>query len=520
MAVITGGPGPDTLNDTPADDTISGLAGDDRIIISQGGNDTADGGADNDLLVIDYTGFTPVNNTTGPTPDGSGGFSGGFTDNSSRSVTYTGIERFDISTGNKADTITTGDGDDVIRLGDGDDTAFGGGGRDILRGGDDNDFLDGGTGADRMIGGEGDDIFIVETGGDSVEEAPGDGQDEVRSSISYTLTAHVEDLTLTGAGAINGTGNELANRINGNAAANILNGGLGADTLLGGDGDDTYIVDNAGDTVTENAGEGTDIVRSSVTFTLGANLERLILTGNSAINGTGNALANVIEGNAAANVIDGGAGADVMRGRGGNDLYFVDNVGDVIDENAGGGIDAVRSSVNYTLGAEVERLALTGTATEGNGNGLDNAITGNDLDNVLRGSGGNDLVEGRGGNDRLFGGTGADILAGQAGADVFDFDTALDPSTNVDTLSDFAPADDTIFLKNLIFTEAGPNGTLSADAFVVGTAAADADDRIVYDQAAGFIYYDADGAGGADAVLFARVPAGTVLTNADFVIYG
>ena len=521
MAVINGDGGPNTLNDTPDDDIINGLGGDDRIIISQGGDDEANGGDGSDTLEIDYsTSFTAVTNTTGPTPDGGGGFSGGYTNNFDRSVTYTGIERFVISTGSGNDNITTADGDDVMRLGNGDDVANGGAGRDNIRGGDGNDTLDGGAGADKLIGGGGNDTYIVDAGGDVVEEtSAANGIDTVRSSISYTLGQHLENLVLTGAAAINGTGNELDNTITGNGAANILDGGLGADTLQGGGGDDFYIVDTA-DTVIEGVGEGTDTVRANFSYTLGANVERLILAGNDPINGTGNELDNVITGNDAANVIDGRAGADTMRGNGGNDTYFVDNAGDVIDENPGGGTDTVRSSVSYNLGIEVERLVLTGGAIEGGGNALDNVIVGNTQNNTLRGFSGNDRLEGRTGDDQLFGGLGNDILYGQEGADGFRFESALDANTNVDTLADFVSADDTIFLKNSIFTEAGPNGTLSEDAFVEGTAAADAEDRIIYDSASGFIYYDADGAGGAEQILFARVSPGTDLSNTDFVIYG
>ena len=194
-------------------------------------------------------------------------------------------------------------------------------------------------------------------------------------SISYTLGANVENLTLTGTGDINGTGNALANIITGNAAPTCSTAAP-APTPWGRAGNDTYVVDDVGDVVIENASEGTDTVQASITYTLGANVENLTLTGTANINGTGNALANGLVGNAGDNVLDGGAGADTMTGGLGNDIYVVDNVGDMVVENASDGTDTVLASISYTLGANLENLTLTGTANiNGTGNALANGLT-------------------------------------------------------------------------------------------------------------------------------------------------
>ncbi|MGB8598821.1 MAG: calcium-binding protein [Burkholderiales bacterium] len=309
--------------------------------------------------------------------------------------------------------------ENLVLTGTGNINASGNDQNNTLTGNGGNNVLDGGLGADSMAGGLGNDTYIVDNIGDVVTELANAGNDTVQSSINYTLGANVENLTLTGTADLNGNGNELANALVGNSGNNVLDGGLGVDSMTGGLGNDTYVVDNIGDVVVENVGEGIDSVLASVTYTLSANVEKLTLTGTNAINGTGNALDNVLIGNSAINTLsggagndtlDGGLGADKLLGGTGNDTYVVDNVGDVVTENLNEGTDTVQSSITYVLGANVENLTLTGTAAiNGTGNALDNVLIGNSAINTLNGGAGNDVLDGGLGADKLLGGTGNDI---------------------------------------------------------------------------------------------------------------
>ena len=252
----------------------------------------------------------------------------------------------------------------------------------------------------------------------------------------------------------------------------------------------------ATDVVTEAASEGRDTVRAGVSYTLGANLEDLVLTGTSAINGTGNTLANVITGNAAANTLDGGAGADTLAGAGGNDTYVVDNAADQVRENASEGLDTVRAGVTHTLALNIENLVLTGTAAiNGTGNTLNNVITGNAAANTLTGGDGNDTLDGK---------QGADTLTGGAGADIFAFSTAL--AGNVDRIVDYNAAQDTVWLDNAVFTALN-DGAMATTAFQAGSSsvAALASVRVIFNTSTGALLYDADGSGATGAVQFATI---------------
>jgi Ca2+-binding RTX toxin-like protein len=299
--------------------------------------------------------------------------------------------------------------------------------------GNGNDTLDGGAGADVIAGGAGHDTYKIDNTGDVVIEAANAGADLVKASVSYTLSANVENLTLTGLGDINGTGNALDNTITGNSGINTLDGGAGDDTMIGGAGNDTYIVDITGDVVREESGaeSGIDLIKASVTYTLSAHVENLELTGTYNLGGTGNDLNNTITGNSGNNSLDGGAGADTMIGGAGNDTYIVESASDVVDEVANEGTDKVQSSVNYTLGDNLENLTLSGGATSGAGNTSNNVLIANNNGNTLSGLSGDDTLTGGTGKDTLDGGVGIDSMAGGSGDDTYIVDNAKDVVTEV-----------------------------------------------------------------------------------------
>ena len=375
-------------------------------------------------------------------------------------------------------------------------------------------LLDGGAGADRMVGGAGDDHYLVDSAGDVVIELNGGGRDIIATSISYALAAssHVELLSAgdpDGTEMLNLTGNWLANEIRGNAGNNAIQGGGGADILAGLGGDDIYYIDYAIVQVLEAVGGGNDRVHASVSYALAAGSEVELLGTNSdastaPINLTGNGFGQILTGNAGNNLLHGGGGTDTLYGFGGNDTYFTDVAATQIIEAAGGGSDTVYASISYTLGAgsEVEFLST-------NNHGATSAInlTGNGFANTLIGNAGANTLDGKGGND---------VLHGLGGADTFAFTTALGAG-NVDQLPDFVAGLDRIALDDAIFTGLAP-GSLPAGAFRTGTAAAEADDRIVYNSTTGALFFDADGNGAGAAVQFAWLNPGLALQASDFSV--
>ncbi|MEA3043358.1 MAG: hypothetical protein QOH47_1196 [Sphingomonadales bacterium] len=397
---------------------------------------------------------------------------------------------------------------------DSNDVLLGTAGADMLQAGIGNDHLNGLGGADNMSGNTGNDTYIVDNAGDVVNELSGQGRDVVYSSVSYQLAAGAEvevlsTLSQAGTGAIQLIGNALGQEIYGNAGANFLEGGGGTDYLIGFGGNDTYVVDSMDDVIVEAIGGGTDTVyaRSSYTLSAGAEVETLSTIsqdGTTTLSMIGNSFGQAIYGNAGANFIDGGGGTDLLVGLGGNDTYVVDSASDYVAEDAGAGRDVVYAQASYTLGNN-EEIEILSTVSQAASTAID--LTGNEFVNEIYGNAGANVLNGR---------AGSDYLLGLGGADTFAFTTALG-SDNIDHIGDFLAVDDTIALDDAVFTGL-PLGALNANAFVLGTAAGDADDRIIYDQATGQLWFDADGNGIGAKVLFAVLDSHPVITASDFTV--
>ncbi len=544
--ILLGTPGADTLDGGIGADTMTGFAGNDSYAVDNAGDTVVEvAGEGNDTIrtAVSYT------------------LAAGLSVETLTTTNAAGLGAIDLA-GNEIDNRIEGnDGVNLIAGHGGEDLLYGNGGGDGLTGGAGNDLLDGGAGidtaffagspgfTDTLVGWvatsfEGSDILrnveiavegsgqrnlLVGSTGFATIQAASDSAvtgDNIRlaaGSYSGTVTYDVGGLTVigqtgsqqnvtyapVGTFGISVFGANLVDTITTGAGNDSLNGGGGDDVMTGGQGHDTYHVLQAGDVVIEAPGGGVDIIFTAVSYSLNDGSEVEVLAtrafdGTDPINLTGNGLANYMIGNDGANTMDGKAGADVMVGRAGNDTYIVYDAGDEAVENAGGGVDILFTAVSYALNDfwEVEVLAtiaFDGTAPiDLTGNGLDNYMIGNDGANTMDGKGG------------------SDVLVGRAGEDRFAFTTALGAG-NVDTIFEFVAADDTIALDSELFGLA--DGPLDPNAFRVGTAAADADDRIVYDDTTGYLYFDADGSGtDHSAILFAILQNAPALTASEFTM--
>jgi Ca2+-binding RTX toxin-like protein len=335
------------------------------------------------------------------------------------------------------------------------------------------------------------------------------------TNVTVSIGGVAEDTIRNIESIIAGLGNDvlngdgLANTLDGGAGSDTLNGGASADEMYGRGGNDTYFVDNSADVAEEDAGEGSDTVLASVSYTLqaGSEVELLRTLGSATTtpaNFTGNELANTLHGNAAANTLNGSGGADTMLATGGNDIYFVDNAFDVVTEFNAQGSDSVIATTSYVLGAgtSVETLRTLGSASNYAVN-----LVGNELVNLVAGNAAANLLLGK---------AGSDTLIGYGGADTFHFDTALG-AANIDTIMDYNVAADTVQLDDAIFAGLAV-GTLAASAFRIGAAAADADDRIIYNSTTGALIFDLNGNAAGGATQFATLTAGLAMANNDIVV--
>jgi Ca2+-binding RTX toxin-like protein len=582
---ITGTVNRDIISGLQGNDTLIGL-GDNDTLDGGDGNDTLDGGTGDDSLIGGKGNDTYTVDSLSDTI--TEGLKAG-TDLVRSSVSWvlganlenlalTGTEAIN-GTGNSLNNILTGNtAGNILNGEDGNDSLIGGDGNDSLIGGDGNDILDGGLGANSLNGGVGNDIYIVSSLSDTIAESLNAGTDLVKSSVNFVLADNLENLTLTGSTAINGTGNNLNNILTGNTGANTLNGEDGNDTLFGGAGNDTldggagndtldggagndtfdggigndiYIVDSLSDAITEGLNAGTDLVQSSVSWVLADNLENLTLIGSKVINGTGNSLNNIITGNSAANILNGvdgndtlfggsgndtlfgGAGNDTLFGGAGNntldgglgdDTYTVNSVNDTIAEGLNAGTDVVISSISWVLGDNLENLTLTGNrVTSVTGNSLNNIITGSIGANTLNGVDGSDRLFGDSGNDILDGGAGDDVLIGGIGRDTLTGGTGQDSlyltdtrTGGYDTITDFTVGDDTIFVSKAEFgLSQSQDTTLDSSLFRLGTNATTAGDRFIYNQTTGNLFFDKDGVGGTAQVQIAQFSNQAMLTSAN-----
>jgi Ca2+-binding RTX toxin-like protein len=538
--VIDGLGGKDSIYGGLGKDTISGGAGDDSLIIERAADVVAgesySGGAGRDRLVseADYADLSLVligddieildsfNNVRIATSQAAqfdtieaqvltiGG--SGIADLSdvglvvlTISLADPGIELI-LSEDDFFDAVVEGSaGTDIVRGSEVTNRVNGSGGDDILFGNGGGDELRGGEGVDRLYGGAGSDVFLI-YGSDHVAGDIYDGGDGY-DLLELTAT----DATLTRIVSIE----EINARYGVTLAARDF--GALAQVAAG-----SVTINKAG--VADMAGSRleTEVINLAVPGVVlkleGAILptwwyERVTINGSLGVDRiTGTSDTDVISGRDGNDVIDGGGGSeDILIGGAGDDSYRL-RAQDMIREGVDGGYDMVTTQLrSATLAANVEKLVFDGVATTAF------AGTGNAIDNVIVARGGDDKLSGGGGADILHGGQGLDLLTGGAGADRFVFDTAPSAGRNSDTIADFA-AEDFIVLDRSVFTAAGAQARLSSDAFVLGTAAADAEDRLVYDQASGRLFYDADGTGAGAQVLFARLAAGTELGAADFQI--
>ena len=451
--------------------------------------------------------------------------------------------------GTSTDNVIVGrSGQDTIYAGSGNDTVAGGSGNDTIYGEDGNDWLSGGNGSDTIYGGLGDDVYSYESGHGYDLLGDTGGADQIRIGSGFvssdlTTRASGNDLILTLKGIdvmtiqshyagsaieqvkfFDGTiinlpvggsyiyGTSSNDTLTGTSGNDTIDGLAGADTMSGLQGNDTYIVDNVSDVVTESSGQGTDIILSSVTYTMAVNVENITLTGSSNINATGTSSANTMTGNAFNNGLNGGGGNDLLLGLDGNDTLdgstgddrmegglgndrytYTSGSGkgnDVVLDTGGtadnilfgstyiasnvslvrygqydlafiyGGQNLMYVENQFTANGAIESVkwgdasTLTLSTVQYTTTGTSGADTlygigfGGNPDDIINGLAGNDTIYGYEGNDTIDGGADIDALYGGAGNDVYKISSA----SGLDTITDTSGIDKILFDAGYVST--------------------------------------------------------------------
>ncbi len=454
---------------TSVNDTLLG-DGEANVFEGGAGADYIDGRGGNDTASYEHSSAGVTVNLT--TNVNTGGDAAG--DDIRNMENITGSAFADSLTGdagaNRLDGLA---GADLLRGGDGDDTLNGGAGNDTIEGGAGFNQIDGGSGVNTLSYA-------------SLSPTPGEGAVvDLQLGSAWALGGFLGD---TISNIQNLIGTSVGDAFYGNGAANIFEGGAGADIFEGRGGSDTVSYEHSAAGVTVNL---------ATNVNTGGDAEGDVFF-DAIENISGSRYADSLTGDANANRLNGYAGADTLTGGDGADVYIVRDARVVVVEQAGEGTDRVEATVNHTLAANVENLTLITNAING---------TGNDIVNVITGSARANVIDGKGGSD---------VLYGKGGADTFSFSTELS-NGNVDRIVDF-DGDDTIQLDRTIFSQFSA-GDLSDDLFKnLDLGKQDANDKILYDQDTGRLFYDADGKGGEAAKLFALIGNHADLDASDFRI--
>ena len=514
--ILSGDLGNDTLYGGLGDDTLLGGDGNDALY-GDGGSNTLDGGAGDDTYYVTGAGDSVTEAEGGGTDTlrtaltnavlgdnienlvftsalastGTGNALGNAITGGNGSDTLFGLDGFDFLSGGAGnDSLDGGTGGDTIYGGSGNDTGLGGDGADLLYGGSGNDSLTGGAGADLLWGEDGNDRLFGDEGGD----------------------------TITG-----GTGNDT---LFGGEGSDSLDGGTGNDSMEGGAGDDSYVVNASGDKVVEGLDGGIDTVRTALTaFTLGENVENLVLTATGSATGTGNGLDNTITGGAGSNKLYGMDGFDFLFGGGGSDTIYGGNGGDQIDGGIGNDSMLGGAGDDLILGGAGNDRLFGGTENDQLfGDAGNDQLDGEDGDDLLSGGIGNDSLLGRAGDDVLDGGEGNDTLNGGLGHDTYTGGAGVDRFviSSVDVADDFFDFTSGVDKVALTRTALGLSSTATLASLWqtgLGLPESFADGKAVlfYDQDQHTLFLDIDGGSSANATALFTVQTGGTLALTDLL---